>query len=217
MAMHDDRLVRLNRRDAMRLLGVGAAGAGVGLAAGCGSGPAPEPEMAEEAAPAAPAIEFPAGAIVRTVHEDISPDAVGHGATLIHEHLAFDFASPPAEPRAPGTDPPPPPTNDEMVDLMVEELQMAAFDGVSCIIDSSIGPRTEQQLANLREMATRADLKIVLGGSYFLAPRYPDELAAMPQEEITASMVAQAQRGALGVRSARWAARSRRCTTSSGR
>ena len=201
MAMHDDRLVRLNRRDAMRLLGVGAAGAGVGLAAGCGSDPAPEPEMAEEAAPAAPAIEFPAGAIVRTVHEDISPDAVGHGATLIHEHLAFNFASPPAEPRAPGTDPPPPPTNDEMVDLMVEELQMAAFDGVSCIIDSSIGPRTEQQLANLREMATRADLKIVLGGSYFLAPRYPDELADMPQEEITASMVAQAQRerwGALG-------------------
>ena len=201
MATHDDRLFRLNRRDAMRLLGVGAAGAGVGLAAGCGSGPAPAPEMAEEAAPAAPSVSFPEGAIVRTVHEDISADAIGDGATLFHEHLAFNFASPPAEPRAPGTDPPPPPTNDEMVDLLVEELQMAHFDGVSCIIDSSTGPRSEQQLANLREMATRADLKIVLGGSYFLASAYPDELADMPQEDITASMVEQAQRerwGALG-------------------
>ena len=201
MPKHDELPARPSRRDALRLLGIGAAGAGAGLAAGCGSAPAPEPEMAEEAAPAMPSVTFPEGAIVRTMLDDIPPDVIGNGATLFHEHLAFNFASPPAEPRAPGTDPPPPPTNDEMVDLMVEELQMAAFDGVSCIIDSSIGPRTEQQLANLHAMATRSDVHIVLGGSYFLAPRYPDELNEMSQEEITAGMVEQAARerwGALG-------------------
>jgi phosphotriesterase-related protein len=93
------------------------------------------------------------------------------------------------------------PTNDEMVDLVVEELQMAAFDGVGCIVDSSTGPRTEQQLENLRAMATRSDLHIVLGGSYFLKARYPEEVTGLSQEEITARMVEQSTRerwGALG-------------------
>lgn len=203
MTIRDERSAPIGRRDAMRLLGVGAAGAGFGLAAGCAPGSGPEPETADESAPASgrPAVTFPDGAVVRTLLEDLSPDALAGGATLFHEHLAFNFASPPAEPRAPGTPEPPPPTNDEMVDLMVEELQMAAFDGVSCIVDSSIGPRTEQQLANLRAMADRSDVHIVLGGSYFLQARYPDEIIAAPQEEITARMVEQAARerwGALG-------------------
>ena len=196
---HDE--TRLSRRQAMRLLGIGAAGAGVSAA--CGSNQSPEPEMPEEqtTAPSAPSVVFPDGAIVRTVLEDLDPVVLATGATLFHEHLAFNFASPPREPRAAGTPEPPAPTNDEMVDLMVEELQMAAFDGVSCIVDSSTGPRSEQQLENLRTMATRADLHVVLGGSYFLHPNYPEEIVALPQEEITAQMVEQAKRerwGALG-------------------
>lgn len=203
MTIRDERSAPVGRRDAIRLLGVGAAGAGFGLAAGCAPGSGPEPETADESAPASgrPPVTFPDGAVVRTLLGDLSPDALGGGATLFHEHLAFNFASPPAEPRAPGTPEPPPPTNDEMVDLMVEELQMAAFDGVSCIVDSSIGPRTEQQLANLQAMADRSDVHVVLGGSYFLQARYPEEIIAAPQEEITARMVEQAARerwGALG-------------------
>lgn len=203
MTIRDERSAPIGRRDAMRLLGVGAAGAGFGLAAGCAPGSGPETETAEESAPASgrPPVTFPDGAVVRTLLGDLSPDALGGGATLFHEHLAFNFASPPAEPRAPGTPEPPPPTNDEMVDLMVEELQMAAFDGVSCIVDSSIGPRTEQQLTNLRAMADRSDVHVVLGGSYFLQAMYPEEIIAAPQEEITARMVEQAERerwGALG-------------------
>ena len=181
------------------MLGVGAAGAGLGLSAGAGSSAAAARALPQAAGAAQ--VTFPQGAVVRTLLEDLSPDALADGATLFHEHLAFDYASPPAEPRAPGTPEPPPPTNDEMVDLLVEELQMAAFDGVSCIVDSSIGPRTPQQLENLRTMATRSDVHVVLGGSYFLQARYPEEIIAMPQEEITASMVAQAARerwGALG-------------------
>lgn len=203
MTIRDERSAPVGRRDAIRLLGVGTAGAGFGLAAGCAPGSGPEPETADESAPASgrPPVTFPDGAVVRTLLGDLSPDALGGGATLFHEHLAFNFASPPAEPRAPGTPEPPPPTNDEMVDLMVEELQMAAFDGVSCIVDSSIGPRTEQQLANLQAMADRSDVHVVLGGSYFLQARYPEEIIAAPQEEITARMVEQAARerwGALG-------------------
>ena len=187
----------------MRLLGVSAAGAGLGLDAACGSGAEPETEMVDEQAPAqtTPSVIFPDGAIVRTVLADVDPDALGTGATLFHEHLAFDFSSPPPEPRAPGTSEPPPPSNAEMVDLMVEELRMAAFDGVSCIVDSSIGPRTAQQLENLTAMATASGVHVVLGGSYFLQPRYPEEIIRLPEEEITAQLVEQASRerwGALG-------------------
>ena len=88
-----------------------------------------------------------------------------------------------------------------MVDLLVEELRMAAFDGVSCIVDSSIGPRTEQQLANLTAMATQSGVHVVLGGSYFLQSRYPEEIIRLAEGELSTHMIEQARRerwGALG-------------------
>ena len=78
---------------------------------------------------------------------------------------------------------------------------MAAFDGVSCIVDSSIGPRTPQQLANLTTMATRSGVHVVAGGSYFLQPRYPDAIRGLSEDAIADLLVAQAERerwGALG-------------------
>ena len=203
MTMRDAQSRCLDRREAMRLLGVSAAGAGFGLAAACGPGAGTETEMMSEqpAAPSSPTVTFPDGTVVRTVLADVGPEALGTGATLIHEHLAFDYSSPPPEPRAPGAPAPAPPTNAEMVDLLVEEVRMAAFDGVSCIVDSSTGPRTEQQLENLSAMAVRSEMHIVLGGSYILRPRYPEEIIRLPEEDITAHMVEQASRerwGALG-------------------
>ena len=104
MRERHDRTARVSRREAMRLLG---AGVGVGLTAACGPGSSPkpsnqatEPTVTERAAPS---VAFPSGAIVRTVLADVDPGALVTGAILFHEHLAFDFASPPAEPRAAGT------------------------------------------------------------------------------------------------------------------
>ncbi|HCE03512.1 MAG TPA: hypothetical protein DEQ98_09740 [Acidobacteria bacterium] len=191
--------MHLSRREAMRLLGTGAASAGLGLTAACRSGGVPEAES--EPPPGRAAVVFPEGAIVRTLLADVDPAGLDTGATLFHEHLAFDFSSPPPEPRAPGTPPPPLPTNEAMVDLLVDELRMAAFDGVSCIVDSSIGPRSDEQLANLAAMATRSGVHIVLGGSYFLQPRYPEEIIRLPEEDIATHLVEQASReqwGALG-------------------
>jgi len=191
--------MHLSRREAMRLLGTGAASAGLGLTAACGSGGVPEAEP--EPPPGRAAVVFPEGAIVRTLLADVDPAGLDTGATLFHEHLAFDFSSPPPEPRAPGTPPPPLPPNEAMVDLLVDELRMAAFDGVSCIVDSSIGPRSDEQLANLAAMATRSGVHIVLGGSYFLQPRYPEEIIRLPEEDIATHLVEQASReqwGALG-------------------
>ena len=198
MARSNAHATAMSRRDAMRLLG---AGAGIGLVAAWGSGTVPRAAGRLSTGQGASSITFPDGAVVRTVLADVDPVEIGSGATLFHEHLSFDYASPPAEPRRPGTPAPPPPTNEEMVDLLVEELRMAAFDGVSCIVDSSIGPRTEQQLENLTAMATRSGVHVVAGGSYFLQPRYPEEIANMDEDALAAHLLEQAARerwGALG-------------------
>ena len=192
----------LTRREAIRLLGVGA---GLGLTGACQPGTAPEAELGEQPAPMTPAVTFAEGAVVRTVLGDVSPESLGNAATLIHEHLAHHYSSPPPprRPREPGVLPPPPPSrgNPAMLDLLVEELRMAAVDGVGCIVDSSIGPRTELQLENMRTLATRSGVQVVLGGSYFLQPHYPPEILAMAEEELAEHLAEQASRerwGAFG-------------------
>ncbi|MYN64650.1 MAG: amidohydrolase family protein [Acidobacteria bacterium] len=195
---NDARAVRIGRREAVRLLG---AGAGIGVATAWARGASPRASGRQAAGQGASSITFPDGAVVRTVLADVDPVEIGSGATLFHEHLSFDYASPPAEPRRPGTPAPPAPTNEEMVDLLVEELRMAAFDGVSCIVDSSIGPRTNQQLENLTAMATRSGVHVVAGGSYFLQPRYPEEIAGLDEDALAAHLIEQAageRWGALG-------------------
>ncbi|MCY3842929.1 MAG: hypothetical protein OXH69_05235 [Acidobacteria bacterium] len=205
MSRRDTCSTRMDRREAMRMLAGGAAAAaGAAVAGGrmAGAGVA-APAGAVAAAPqqAAASVTFPEGAIVRTVLADVDPQELGGGATLFHEHLSFQYSSPPPEPRRPGTPEPEAPTNDEMVELLVEELRMAAFDGVSCIVDSSIGPRTPQQLANLTAMATRSGVHVVAGGSYFLQARYPEAIRGLSEDELADLLVEQAERerwGALG-------------------
>ena len=198
MTRTDVQVAGMSRREALRLLG---AGTGFGLAAAWGSNVIPRAAEWQGTGQGGSAITFPDGAIVRTVLADVDPVEIGSGATLFHEHLSFDYASPPAEPRRPGTPAPPAPTNEEMVDLLVEELRMAAFDGVSCIVDSSIGPRTAQQIENLTAMATRSGVHVVAGGSYFLQPRYPEAIAGLDEDALAEHLLEQAARerwGALG-------------------
>lgn len=196
MTGSDARAVGITRREAVRLLA-----AGIGVATAWAPGASPRAAGRQAAGQRASSITFPDRAVVRTVLADVDPVEIGSGATLFHEHLSFDYASPPAEPRRPGTPAPPAPTNAEMVDLLVEELRMAAFDGVSCIVDSSIGPRTAQQLENLTAMATRSGVHVVAGGSYFLQPRYPEAIAGLDEDALAAHLIEQAARerwGALG-------------------
>ena len=210
MTQRDGRGSGISRREAMRMLAAGA-GASAGALAPLGA-PAPAGRIAAggrgagagaSATQAAEqtALTFPEGAIVRTVLADVDPQELGVGATLFHEHLSFAYSTPPPEPRRPGTPAPEPPSNEALVDLLVEELRMAAFDGVSCIVDSSIGPRTPQQLANLTAMANRSGVHVVAGGSYFLRSRYPDAIRGLSENDLADHLVEQAERerwGALG-------------------
>jgi phosphotriesterase-related protein len=62
---------RLNRRQALRLLGLGT---GLGVVASTGTS-------------AAAPLRTPKGAIIRTVLRDVPPDRLGTGAALMHEHV----------------------------------------------------------------------------------------------------------------------------------
>ena len=186
-------LSHLTRREA---LGVLAAGAGFALAAGGG-----RPAAAGQPPAAAPDIAFPAGAVIRAILDDLSPQALAGGATLFHEHLDLfqSYSSPPVE-RDPAAGPLTDAQAEAFVALVTEELRMAAADGMSCIVDAGILRRSERELEFLRQMSLRSGVPVVVAGAYWRAP-FPDEVAALSVDELTAHFVADARAqnwGALG-------------------
>src|SRR6185295_16559636 len=78
---------RFSRREAIGLLGVSA---GFGLASAWTADIAAF--MDWRTATSAKKVQFPRGAIIRTLLKDISPDTLT-GATLFHEHLSIDMSS----------------------------------------------------------------------------------------------------------------------------
>ena len=201
--MTDERVRRVTRREALGLIG---AGSGLTLAAACRGG-APETPGGE--APAAtpatapPAVTFPDGAVIRTIRDDIAPEALAGGATMFHEHLQFAFRmykSPPGPATRPGSPPLTAAETAAAIDLTVEELQRARADGIHCMVDAAVGRRSERALDNLRQMATRSGVHVVVAGTYFKAP-YPRDVVAMSEDEIADHLVEDAgtQRwGAIG-------------------
>ena len=191
MTRRQSRSSRLTRREAIGMLG---AGAGVAFVTACQNqdqDASPQVEIRE--APAAPTVTFPEGAIIRTILEDLSPETLATGATMFHEHLDLfqAYSSPPSERGRDAA----PPTEEEaarFVDLVVEELRMAAADGMSCIVDAAILRRSERDLDFLRQMSSRSGVPVVVGGSYWKAP-YPPDVTQMTLEELTDHMTEDAR------------------------
>ena len=192
------RVPRFTRREAIRFLGGGAAGAVAALN-----------ESVVFAQPGAWATarrgqtaKFSKGAIVRTVLKDVSPEALGGGATMWHEHVARNYSSPPPV-VPPGT---PAPTSlplSNALDLVAEELRQAAFDGLSAIMDANASgnvARTEAQIDFFKQLATRVpNVHMLVGGGPFKSSAYTPELVKLSVEELTDTLVRDAIRQ-------RWAA-----------
>lgn len=178
---------QLTRRQAIRLLGAGVGLAGVSCRGG-GEPAAVEPEPA-----AASGNLFPPDAVIRTILADISPHTLGSGATLFHEHLqlGFGYYTSPPTPMEAQEGPPSDTATAEFVDLVVDELRMTAAEGVSCIVDAAIGLRSHWELDNLRLIADRSDIHIVVAGGYFKAP-YPETLVEMNDEQMADHLVQDA-------------------------
>jgi hypothetical protein len=167
MTLQKDDTRSLSRRDVLGLLGL-AAGARfaaplveeLALAAGLGQSPSRAP------------LRIPAGAIVRTVLQDVSPGTLRGRATLMHEHLLGGFySSPPrsvpsapasgrgGEGRGGGTppgNPARPEDSPESLSLIVEELEASRKDGLGAIVDAAIYRRSAQMIASLKNLGTRS-------------------------------------------------------------
>ncbi len=189
----------LTRRDALRLLGAGlGAGAVASFTEPIGVAQTPGWLAARTRD-----ITVPRGAIVRTILKDISPDVLRGGATMFLEHLigVGNYSSPPPANACPM--PCSPPVSNPViggVDLMVEELKATAADGVVCLVNSTVARPTDDNLRDLRDLATRSGMHIVAAGGYFRAA-YPKNFREMSEDQFADSLVrdAQAQRwGAFG-------------------
>jgi phosphotriesterase-related protein len=181
----------LTRREALQILGLGAVAATA----------SPLSALAQSAA-------FPKGAVIRTLFKDYAPEELAGGATLFHEHLSLgpDFgerfraaaaAVLVAEGRTPpasGLGPPPaPPGPDPMrdVDLMAEELRSAQRDGVACIVDAGL-EGAGMDLSFIRTAAKKSGVPVVKGAGFYTQPFYPKEVATMSEEQITRTLIRQA-------------------------
>ncbi len=184
----------MTRREALGLLGLGAAAA---------------------ALPAATAPQFPKGAIIRTILKDLPPDALAGGATLFHEHmsLAADFmprwmanaraSNPNAGGRANAAPPPAaPPSNQpffmEDVDLMSDELKIAAQEGVACLVDGG-HPDMGRNLDFLKQISVKSGMPIVAGCGFYSKPFYPPQIDEWSDEQIAKELVRQVNTQPVGV------------------
>jgi phosphotriesterase-related protein len=184
------------RRDALQLAG-GAAFAAFAL-----------PAAAQQPA-------FPAGAVIRALFRDYTPDELAGGATLFHEHLSLgpDFndrfraaaaavlAAQGAPPTVRAAGPPPaPPSADPMrdVDLMAEELRSAARDGVACIVDAGL-EGTGVDLEFIRAAAQQSGMPVVKGAGFYTEPFYPAEVATMSEAELLRALLRQVEDYPAGV------------------
>ena len=188
----------MTRREAIQLLGTGV---GLAVAGGCRGGTDPPEDRDGPRASPAPTPSFAQGAVIRTILSDVPPAALGMGATLFHEHLQLGFGYYTSPPRAAarGATPTPEDTEQFLV-LVTEELRQATADGVSCIVDAAIGRRSDGEIDNLKQMAMRSAVHVVVAGGYFKAP-YPAAIAKMTEGEIADHLTedATAQRwGAFG-------------------
>jgi phosphotriesterase-related protein len=164
----------LNRREALRVL---AFGAGAGVTVGL-------PEKLGVSAEAAGRVVFPKGAIIRTILKDVTPESLGGGATLFHEHLSISDPPPSWLPPRPNAAP----AYGADIDLMVAEVKALASDGVSCIVNAGtidLG----QNIEHLKAIATRSGFPIVVAGGYYLHATYPPDIAQMTEDQVVQELL----------------------------
>jgi phosphotriesterase-related protein len=164
---------RITRRKAMRLLGFGA-GAGVLALV--------DPLQAVTSAAFQPGRSarlpsFPSGAIIRTLLNDISPEAMGAGAVLFHEHLSARWGRPQHF------------TDD--VGLIAEEVRSSGTDGIACIVDAG-HPDIGRNIDALRRIATESGIPIVASGGYYTQRLYPADLRGKSEEGLVEDLVRDA-------------------------
>jgi predicted metal-dependent phosphotriesterase family hydrolase len=137
----------------------------------------------------ASAQDLPRGAVIRTVLKDIAPDSLGSAATLFHEHLSFEWA------RVTGRQDRPGPDKDAA--SLGDQLDIAAGEGVGCIVDAGTTD-VGRDVAFLRQIAARTRVHIVACGGLYMQRTYPADIGAKSEDQIAVDLVKEAASGRYG-------------------
>src|SRR5262249_17618141 len=129
---------------------------------------------------------FPRGAVIRTLLEDLPPQALASGAVLFHDHLSLHYPLTNALAAKQGA--PPPKNFSDDVDLMVAEARAAGKDGVSCIVDGG-HPDMDRRLDALKRIAAESGVHIVASGGYYMQRNYPPDIATPTLDPIPATLL----------------------------
>jgi predicted metal-dependent phosphotriesterase family hydrolase len=190
MTPRNRRMLRLSRREALGLLG---AGAGFGLTAALRGG-ADLNAASWQAVASSAKVTFPEGATIRTVLRDVDPETLGTAATLFHEHLSFEWAR--VNPRpANGRVNPPGPAKD--VNLLAQEMSVAAREGVGCVVDAGTAD-VGRDVEFLRQIAARTSVHIVACGGLYMERAYPPDVGAKSEDQVADDLVREASANGYG-------------------
>lgn len=130
-------------------------------------------------------LQFPKGAIIRTLLKDMPPDALAGGPVLFHEHLSMRF---------------PPQAKEHFTDdvaMMIDEVRAARADGIACIVDGG-HPDMSRSLDALKRIATGSGMPIVASGGYYMQRTYPPEIAGRSAAQIADELAREAAEQRLG-------------------
>jgi predicted metal-dependent phosphotriesterase family hydrolase len=141
--------------------------------------------------------------VIRTILKDISPESLGTGAILFHEHLSLNDAmmrhlgsNSTLQATASPNDLDPALQAQvrqsykytEDIELMADELRAAVKDGVSCIVDAGVA-EMGRSLDALKRMAAQSGMYIVASGGYYVERTYPPEVASESEEHLVDKLV----------------------------
>src|SRR5215510_5223207 len=132
------------------------------------------------------------GAVIRTVLKDIAPESLGPAATLFHEHLSFEWARVTGRQDRPG-----PGKDDKDAAYLGDQLDIAAGEGVGCIVDAGTND-VGRDTSFLRQIAARTRVHIVACGGLYMQRTYPADIDAKSEDQIAGDMVKEAAAGRYG-------------------
>jgi len=83
------------------------------------------------------------------------------------------------------------------VNLMVEELNIARRDGITCIVDAG-SEAMGRDLDFVRQAAMKSGMTVVAAGGFYTQPFYPREISTMSEDQIVRALIKQADAVPLG-------------------
>ena len=133
---------------------------------------------------------FPRGAIIRSILEDLPPEALANGATLFHEHLDGVYSRDTRQLKLP------PPSSADITPV-IADIKEAMKNGVVCIVDGG-HPDMGVNYEHLKQISRQTGLHVVASGGYYIQNTYPAEISTMSEDQIAESLIKEAAAGRYG-------------------